>query len=249
MQNDDDAAQDNGSDDLNDSENEEGADGDYDDEYVARTGYRYGVGTDEKEAAGEDEEEGQRRAGKDKSNETQDESNSNKDDDDEKKNQEQRSEAWKLIHRALELLCDLLSSATVRAQLIPYLLSIHWTVRCRNAVGTSTFSIANPDMLLTQQLLERVDKWMHGFPIVVAAPTTSNRARSSSSSHYSVVERRSVYHRRAGIFQKMCHRYFAEQLPDIIYAGAGLLCVRPPPLVNGSSRRRRRPICDKLWVV
>jgi Intron-binding protein aquarius N-terminus len=136
---------------------------------------------------------------------------------------------WQLIHRALELLCDLLSTPRVltfcREPIIAYLHSIHWTIRCRNAIGTSEYSTAPEPMLLTQNLLERLSKLMYCFPSI--------RTAGGEWTHLNSEERRSIYHRRATIFQKMCHRHFPMQLPDIIYSGAGLLCQNP--VVNGGA--------------
>ena len=38
------------------------------------------------------------------------------------------------------------------------------------------------------------------------------------------MEMRSLYHRKATVLQKMSHRYYEQELPDIIYTGVGLLC-------------------------
>jgi hypothetical protein len=193
----------NGSDDLEDSENEENLDGEYDEE----AGEEYDKAEQQedmdtnlpgKNPQGPDEQENQQQ-------------------------EQQREQAWNLIHRALELLCDLLTSVRVREHLVPYLVSIHWSIRTRHAMGTSTFSKAHPHMLLTQQLLERTNQWIHGFP----PPSSIPAPDTTSSPLVSFSEWRTIYHRRAGIFQKMCHRYYSAHLPDVIYASVGLLCTPP----------------------
>lgn len=200
------------SDDLEDSENEENLDGEYDEE------------------AGEEYDKAEQQEDIDtnlpvKNPQGPDEENEDDDPPQDKLPEIQQEQAWKLIHRALELLCDLLTSMRVREHLVPYLVSIHWSIRTRQAMGTSTFSQAHPHMLLTQQLLERMNQWIHGFPPSSSSITYTDT--TSSSPLLSVSEWRTIHHRRAGIFQKMCHRYYSEQLPDVIYAGVGLLCAPP----------------------
>lgn len=263
--NNDDTAQDNDSDDLNDEENAEGVDGDYDDEGVqgtdAAAGNTDGVEPNAEQRMMLEQQQQQQQQGRSYYN--------NKDDDSREMMvaaaSEQQDAAWRLIHRALELLSDLLSTAalgggggggaaiivSIREPMIAYLLSIHWTVRCRNAIGSSRYSTAPEHMLLAQQLLERIAKWMHGFPtttVAVTTVTTRNKGTATAATYATTttttttpvtnsVERRSVYHRRAATFQKMCHRHFGQQLPDIIYAGVGLLCT--PSNANGTSYLRQ----------
>ena len=120
---------------------------------------------------------------------------------------------WTFLHRALELLTDLISSQwETRRILIPYLDAMHFSVRCRMALGTSVASHAEENMLLAQQLLERLCK-CQTFPINLV-----------TGEPLSYVDVRSQYHRRAGILQKLCHRHYPEELPDVIYSGVGLLC-------------------------
>lgn len=84
-----------GSDDLDDEANVDAVDGDYEDDKVEAF---YGI---------------KERSGKEPN--TNDEP---KEDQEMIEMQKEQDEAWKLIHRALELLCDLLSSASVRDQLL-----------------------------------------------------------------------------------------------------------------------------------
>lgn len=213
------------SDDLNDSENNEGLDGSYHDGYVPGTDYRYGVGTDEQQQ--------QEVAVSDSENQMARSDRNEKDPD--AKQQQQQSAAWHLIHRALELLCDLLLSSAQppqqRQHLVAYLQSIHWTVRCRQAIGaidtahpaTTNISTRPPDLLLAQQLLERVAHCI-GFTTAI---TTVSSSSSWSSESQSQQPRRALYHDRARMVQKLCQRHFATTATDLIYAGPGLLCVRP----------------------
>ena len=134
---------------------------------------------------------------------------------------------WTFLHRALELLIDLLSSVPTRTNLIPYLHAIHFAIKCRRALGTSRYSRADEHMFLTQQLLERVTVLLE-FPV----PQEIDPVVSSGNSGCSLtaVQVRDEYYRRATILPKMCHRYFADQLPDVIYAGVGFLCSGGPYL-------------------
>ena len=118
-------------------------------------------------------------------------------------------EEWKLLHRSLELLLDLLSSIETRQDLVPYLDAIHFSVRCRLLKGTNKGS---QDLRLADQLLRRTEKLIQ-FPI-----------RSNTKSAMSKADVISMYHERATIFQKLCHRHYPEQLQEAIYAGVGLLC-------------------------
>jgi len=119
---------------------------------------------------------------------------------------------WTFLHRSLEFLIDLLSATATRFYLFIYLDSIHFTVRCRLAVG---HRYATPENLrLIQHLLGRI----HGllsFPL-----------DGMTQKHLSKVDVISMHHQRATILQKMAYRYYPEELKPIIYAGLGLLCGR-----------------------
>jgi intron-binding protein aquarius len=109
------------------------------------------------------------------------------------------------LHRSLELLIDLLSAFDTRQFMVLYLDSIQFTVRCKLALQKSC------NDRLVQQLVARI----HGlldFPV---------RSDKTPLSKEQVV---SSYHARASILQKLCHRYHAEELPEVIYSGVGLLC-------------------------
>jgi hypothetical protein len=174
-------------------------------------------------------------------------------DNDENKNGSARSDnkivEWTFLHRALELLIDLLSSVPTRTNLIPFLHAIHFSIKCRRALGTSVYSRADAYMFLTQQLLERVTVLVE-FPV----PQEVNRGNSSAASGCSLtaVQVRDEYYRRATILQKMCHRYYDEQLPDVIYAGVGLLCSGGPYLrqaVGGFSDKDLLELLHKMRLV
>ena len=145
----------------------------------------------------------------------------NDDDTDEGDEKKSRLSEWKFLHRALELLLDLVTfTATITSCcLAPYLQAMHLTVRCRLAIGTAAASRAAPNMLLTQQLLERLSRQLQ--QVLMATTSTTTGGAPAANSH---VQIRSLYHARASILQKMCHRHYAQELPDVIYSGVGLLC-------------------------
>lgn len=211
--NDDDEA--NGSDDVNDEENNDGVGGDYDDEGVEGTDYSANVAEGDAVVAALDNDEIATR--------TRDLVRS-------KIHGDSHSIGWGFLHRALELLITLLSSPTnLRSVLLEYLHSIHWTVRCRHALGSAVSPNSRDNSearmthmwQLTQQLLKRITIWMHGFPTVVVDQ------QSMAPIVMTATERRTLYHERASIFQKMCQRHYAEYLSDIVLAGVGLLCASP----------------------
>ena len=122
-------------------------------------------------------------------------------------------ESWQLLHQSLELLLDLLSFIVTRQHLVPYLDAIHFAVRCKLLMNKND----NQNRQLTHQLLARIQKMMQ-FPIHNSKPMSK-------------AEVISMYHDRATVLQKLCHRHYSEQLPEVIYAGIGLLC-------NGSYLKR-----------
>lgn len=133
--------------------------------------------------------------------------------EDEKEDKDERLHEWIFLHRAFELLIDLLSSS--RFFLAPYLTSIHFTLRCRQTLGQPSnisFHRANENWFLSQQLLDRIDVLLH--------------LSFDFGRELNAVEQLSAYHRRATTLQKMCHRYYADSTADLIYAGVGLLCGR-----------------------
>jgi Intron-binding protein aquarius N-terminus len=148
---------------------------------------------------------------------------------------------WIFLHRSLELLIDLLSSVDVRPYLVPYLSAIHFSIACRTALGISTYSqTTDENLFLAQQLLERIDRLQH-FPVrdhvnrstststsTIAASGISSRGTDATTTAMatalSKVEVASLYHRRASTLQKMCHRYYADALADVVFSGVGLLC-------------------------
>jgi Intron-binding protein aquarius N-terminus len=198
------------SDDVNDEENNDGLDGQYDDEGVEGTDYVPEQQQNQDNAGGTGKEE--REDGVDGTHEQQQHVGV--------------AEEWRMIHRALELLCNLLSAAPIREELIAFLHSIHWTVRARTAIGTSTYSSASSHMLLAQQLLERAVKWIHGFPI-------NSSSSGGGQQPLDAVQRLNMYHDRGRLFQKMCQRHV--DLPEVLFAGVGLLCTAP---VHGKSYLR-----------
>lgn len=123
---------------------------------------------------------------------------------------------WSYLHAALDLLLDLVSYRTTRTYLIPYLDSIHFFVKCRMELGRSTYNQKSVDenMFLAQQLLERIEK----------LTTEQHGGGVDGDKELTSVEMRSLYHRKATVLQKMSHRYYEQELPDIIYTGVGLLC-------------------------
>jgi len=134
------------------------------------------------------------------------------------------SDVWAFVHRSLELLIDLLSSHETRQYLIVYMDSIHFTVRCRLAVGNQ-FAKYEP-LRLAQQLLQRINRLVTLLPLETSVSVTvqhTTAGTSLKSLSLSPVDVVSLYHRRATTLQKMCHRHYPH-LKDVIYAGVGLLC-------------------------
>jgi hypothetical protein len=121
-------------------------------------------------------------------------------------------DVWRFLHRSLELLIDLLSATSTRLFLVTYLDSIHFTVRCRLAVG-HRFAIPE-NLRLIQHLLGRI----HGL---LAFPFDD-----VTQKHLSKVDVVSMHHTRATMLQKMAYRHYPEDLKSVIYAGVGLLCGR-----------------------
>ncbi|GAX25325.1 intron-binding protein aquarius [Fistulifera solaris] len=147
-------------------------------------------------------------------------------------NHDDNTAEWKFIHRGLESLLDLLLHHEMRETLIPYLISVHFVIRGRLALGSPTFSRAPADtLLLAQQLFERIHSSMF------------------HSSDY--VNTRTLYHQRAGIVQKMCQRYFEDELPDVIFSGAGILCQEGliRTYLNGFSDENLLELLHKLRLV
>lgn len=130
-------------------------------------------------------------------------------------------EIWAFLHRSFELLIDLLSCHETRQYLVIYMDSIHFTVRCRLAVGNS-FATYEPLRLL-QQLLGRMNRFVTLLPLETSVILSGNTITSMKYLAPSPVDLVSLYHRRASILQKMCYRHYPH-LKDVIYAGVGLLC-------------------------
>jgi intron-binding protein aquarius len=119
-------------------------------------------------------------------------------------------DVWLFLHRALELLIDVLSVMSTRLYLVSYLDSIGFSVRCRLAVGNE---YAVPENLrLLQYLLTRINSLL-AFPI--------QDATHKSLSKVDVI---SLHHSRATTLQKMAYRHYPRDLQSVIYAGVGLLC-------------------------
>jgi hypothetical protein len=131
---------------------------------------------------------------------------------------------WTFVHRSLELLIDLLSSHQTRQYLVVYMDSIHFTVRCRLAVG-NRFATYEP-LRLAQQLLGRINRLVTLLSLEASIAISgqqnlkSTNLKSLSPSPVDIV---SLYHRRATTLQKLCYRHYPH-LRDVIYAGVGLLC-------------------------
>jgi intron-binding protein aquarius len=122
------------------------------------------------------------------------------------KQEELSQQHWQLLHVSLELLLDLLSSIATRQHLVPYLDAIHFSVRCKMTNKKDT----TQNHRLTHQLLVRIQK-------LIQFPIRNNKPMSKAD----VI---SMYHERATVLQKLCHAHYPEQLPEVIYAGVGLLC-------------------------
>ena len=114
------------------------------------------------------------------------------------------------LHRALEFLLDVLSHPLLRPWVAPYLTALHVAILARRSLGTPSPTSqrrVNANLFLAQELVKRLDRSLRG-----------------SWEHETPEERLECYHRRAIALQKMCHRFYPDELPDLIYAGAGTLC-------------------------
>jgi hypothetical protein len=168
---------------------------------------------------------------------------------------------WQYIHRTIEMLCDLLSTPPIimndnipdtdtdlsnqshnnnsstkilfdREPMIEYFFSIHFMIRCTNAINRIVGSIMNQtntnqdfdknSVVLVHQLLHRLFKYVYCFPTMIIPNPVMTVSKTFISFKYNQLQ--SIYHGRAIMFQKICHRYYKEQLLDIIYTGPGLLC-------------------------
>jgi intron-binding protein aquarius len=140
----------------------------------------------------------------------------NDDDDDESKAKaKQQLHSWIVLHRSLEFLIDLLSCKETKLYVGTYLESIHFLPHCQLALGKSTKSIStNEHLLLTQQLVLRIDRLLHLHIC-------------SSSSANTRADQIALYTRRATIVQKLCRAYYPDQLADLTYAGVGVLARQP----------------------
>ena len=163
----------------------------------------------------------------------------------ENQQEHEQLQAWIFFHRACELLIDLLSSPPFSSSsssssssgithavssslpcwydLALYLDALHVCQHGRLHIGTSIYSRANENMLLAQQLLERIDKLVklqQQLFVPPQADPTSLVVGTQRQPHHAI----NMYHQRASTLQKLCHRYYPDQLSDLIFAGVGLLC-------------------------
>lgn len=131
-------------------------------------------------------------------------------------------QVWAFLHRGLELMIDLLSTHDTRQYLVVYMDSMHFSVRCRLAVG-NRFANYGP-LRLAQQLLQRINRLATLLPLEssvnVHTNTTIDNLKHLSPTPVDIV---SLHHKRATTLQKICHRHYPH-LKDVIYAGVGLLC-------------------------
>jgi intron-binding protein aquarius len=109
------------------------------------------------------------------------------------------------VHRCLELLIDLLSTWKTRMYLVPYLEATHFYLRATRSALVSQDVLAG-------QLLDGLHALLT-FPLYPYTGEPQTKAECLA-----------LYHQRASTLQKMAHRHFAETLPDVIYAGVGILC-------------------------
>ena len=132
---------------------------------------------------------------------------------------------WIFVHRALEFLVDILSITGSQRFVAIYLQSLHFVLQCRLVLGVSKFSKADENLFLAQQLLDRIDNLLKQYPVVFGDEDCHYKSLSTT-------EQLALYHARATILQKLCHRYYASLVPDLIFAGVGLLCKSPIFLRN-----------------
>ena len=133
------------------------------------------------------------------------------------------------FHTTLQFLIDLLSIPLTRRYLRRYLLSIHLSVSCTcstlysstsfpfqeedgiNNLSSSTSSLIQ-SRILFRQLVHHLQELEHfGLDDITGAP-------------YSTKQMKSFFIERASILQKMIHRYYAQELPDLMYASVDMIC-------------------------
>lgn len=162
----------------------------------------------------------------DENDNVDDEDDDNKDGDDHKRhnhNDEMNDASFYFICRALELLVDILSLANSRLYLVPYLEATHFVVRLDMALAHRRKkdhhhhhhdnNNKHHGSWLLQDWATRLERLL-AFPV---HPTLPQRSLSR-------LDVMAIYHGRASMLQKLCHRYYPDQLASIVHAGVGLLC-------------------------
>lgn len=128
------------------------------------------------------------------------------------------------INTTLQFLLDLLSITSTRKYLRRYLLSINFSVQLslsklykyfffgREHTNKDNLEMKEGSSRLFVQLVSMLqDLETFGVHDLSAAPL-------------SLQEMSQIYHERAHILQKLCHRYYAQDLSELIYASVGMIC-------------------------
>eukprot|EP00553_Chaetoceros_curvisetus_P011646 CAMPEP_0204638700 /NCGR_PEP_ID=MMETSP0717-20131115/40148_1 /ASSEMBLY_ACC=CAM_ASM_000666 /TAXON_ID=230516 /ORGANISM="Chaetoceros curvisetus" /LENGTH=469 /DNA_ID=CAMNT_0051658545 /DNA_START=318 /DNA_END=1724 /DNA_ORIENTATION=+ len=155
---------------------------------------------------------------------TEEDDDDDDEDGDSKMTSEQTSTSasqMKFMHTTLQCLIDLLSNTSTRRYLRPYLLSVHLSTKCKlSEFHHRSYHNKNNDNNSTRhqssnlfQQLTQILQQLETFAI-----------EDSTSKSLSYAEMASVYHERAHILQKLCHRHHPDTMSEIIYAGVGMIC-------------------------
>jgi len=120
------------------------------------------------------------------------------------------------FHTTLQLILDLLSTTATRRYLRQYLLSINFSVKCtiskfyKSCIASSSSKESSSKLLFLQLITMLQDLETFGINDITAEPLSKSQIKS-------------LYHERAHVLQKMCHRYYPNELSEILYAGVGMV--------------------------
>jgi hypothetical protein len=137
---------------------------------------------------------------------------------------------WVWIQRALELWIDWLSTPHTRLFLKPYLQSRHVGIRCRRAFYTWPTSAAGGDgagLCTFGKLVQTLQGYLT-FPVVIGQVTSSTSLLSTTTSllkhvPWTPAQQASEYHGRIAMLQKLVHRHYALECPELLHAGVAYL--------------------------
>jgi intron-binding protein aquarius len=130
----------------------------------------------------------------------------------------------KIPLQGINVLCDvmelfhlLLSHSRTRRYLRPYLTSLQFSTKCLMSYEDwnkrhCEKSIPATNLDLMRQILVSLQR-LECFAI-----------EDVSSKPLSDDEMKKMYHERAHVLQKLCHKYHFEEMSDVVYAGVGMVC-------------------------